>query len=839
MRVSETAAKRVTQTVVLMAMAALLAPAALAEGTNGEELLAQGRSGLQRGDHAGAAGHLRAALETTSLGDQERGTAQFLLGVALRRAGEDAAAVPALEAALTAAKSGVYATSLADELHFELANALAATGAIDAALKHFEAVMGASRSPHRADAALRKARLLGASGKSARKALKAYEYYVETWPAAPRSRDARLEWAKLLMANKSESKARRHLERLVAEAPQSRAGLVAALQLKKLGATEPSRFQRLLLLEATLGERRFAEAIEPLERLRADSAAAKDRAVERDTVKLLVRALSETRREKEALEMLPALRRLGGTLPSVDRRMMWTALSGDFEGAERMVLKRHKFKKNDWYWRRLGNLRFSFGRYEGAFKAFKRAHGAKTKKVDGQEVEDLTPKMAWALIGMGKPKRALWYMRRRNPRGRRNKQGARYWLGRAHQLSGNTQAALASFDALADAAPYEYYGILAHSRALEMRGDAPGLTAVAEGIGPLLLGPDNEAGSLKPSGTILWTPASLDAKFDQAPRPQPRSTQLAALENLAQKWGALLPEVRRSLEYAQLGFRDKAIAELRVVNSDLRSVRRKGPYSLLKRGRNDLLDNRRAAAARGGARLSAGKRKQKNKSAWIIKRNRREIRNDLRAAQVGLGDPYGLRRQAFESGRIPRKAEDIGLWRRIYPVAFPNLVSLFSDHHRVPPYFLYGIMTVESTFHPCAVSVANAYGLLQVIPRTGRRIADSLGYSEFSPELLLEPEVSIYFGSYYLGALLRKFRGQELLAAAAYNAGPHRVDRWLRQNPNRNMDLFVEQIPYGQTRGYARSVLEKVARYRRTYHGEERVYVSNRLASESSLQPNY
>ena len=148
-------------------------------------------------------------------------------------------------------------------------------------------------------------------------------------------------------------------------------------------------------------------------------------------------------------------------------------------------------------------------------------------------------------------------------------------------------------------------------------------------------------------------------------------------------------------------------------------------------------------------------------------------------------------------------------------------------------------MSVESTFHPHPVSIANAYGLLQVIPRTGRRLASELNYTEFSPELLLKPEVSVYFGSYYLGKLLEKFRGQELLAAAAYNAGPHRIESWIRANPNRPMDLFVENIPYREARGYARSVLERIAHYRRLYHGETHIYASNHLNPDCLAHPNY
>ena len=74
-------------------------------------------------------------------------------------------------------------------------------------------------------------------------------------------------------------------------------------------------------------------------------------------------------------------------------------------------------------------------------------------------------------------------------------------------------------------------------------------------------------------------------------------------------------------------------------------------------------------------------------------------------------------------------------------------------------------------------------------------------------ELLLKPEVSIYFGTHYLGSLLKKFQGQELLAAAAYNAGPHRIEGWLRANPTRPMDVFVEEIPKTGTGKFDKKVV--------------------------------
>ncbi|TNF33434.1 MAG: hypothetical protein EP329_08295, partial [Deltaproteobacteria bacterium] len=225
-------------------------------------------------------------------------------------------------------------------------------------------------------------------------------------------------------------------------------------------------------------------------------------------------------------------------------------------------------------------------------------------------------------------------------------------------------------------------------------------------------------------------------------------------------------------------------------------------------------------------------------AARAFSRNAGPLRQALREAQRALADPYALRRGAYEEGGFD-DGPGSKAWRDSYPIAYPALVSAFSRQFHVPPYYVYAIMTVESAFHPHAISVSDAYGLLQMIPRTGRRVAAELGYGEFRPELLLRPPVNIYFGTYYLASALNKFEGQEPLAAAAYNAGPHRVAAWLLARGEGPMDMFIEEIPFGQTRSYAKSVLKHLARYRAIYHDEPHTYVSNAIARDFAAEPNY
>jgi soluble lytic murein transglycosylase len=95
---------------------------------------------------------------------------------------------------------------------------------------------------------------------------------------------------------------------------------------------------------------------------------------------------------------------------------------------------------------------------------------------------------------------------------------------------------------------------------------------------------------------------------------------------------------------------------------------------------------------------------------------------------------------------------------------------------------------------------------MQMMPDTGAEMAAKLGETWQGEAQLFKPEVNIRYGSYYYAELLRRFNGHFALATAAYNAGPGRVGKWL---PNRQMsaDMWVETIPYKETRKYVTSVL--------------------------------
>src|SRR5690606_1961823 len=108
---------------------------------------------------------------------------------------------------------------------------------------------------------------------------------------------------------------------------------------------------------------------------------------------------------------------------------------------------------------------------------------------------------------------------------------------------------------------------------------------------------------------------------------------------------------------------------------------------------------------------------------------------------------------------------------------------------------------------------AGARGLVQIMPATGRSLAQRAGIINYTPAMLDEPETNLRLGASYLGFLKARFDGRWPLAPSAYNAGQGNVDRWLRRDELGELDLFVEAIPFSETRRYTRRVIQSYAAY--------------------------
>ncbi|XKE46417.1 transglycosylase SLT domain-containing protein [Halomonas organivorans] len=143
-------------------------------------------------------------------------------------------------------------------------------------------------------------------------------------------------------------------------------------------------------------------------------------------------------------------------------------------------------------------------------------------------------------------------------------------------------------------------------------------------------------------------------------------------------------------------------------------------------------------------------------------------------------------------------------WR--FPEAYRSDFLRWGETHGVDPYLLMGIARRESAYNPEALSPAGARGLMQLMPGTAAQVSRRLGLADPGRFGVLDPAVNIRLGSAYIGEMLDRYGGNRLAATAAYNAGPHRVDRWLERAPEA-FDLFVESIPFRETRRYVQAVL--------------------------------
>jgi len=158
-------------------------------------------------------------------------------------------------------------------------------------------------------------------------------------------------------------------------------------------------------------------------------------------------------------------------------------------------------------------------------------------------------------------------------------------------------------------------------------------------------------------------------------------------------------------------------------------------------------------------------------------------------------------------------------WENAYPRAYRDLIEKYQALGANPEGYLYSIMRKESGFNPHDLSYADAQGLLQMIPATTLRVAKELKIP-YDPGRLYEPAYNIQTGSWYIGHLLQKFKGQVPIGAGSFNSGPRPVMKWVDQYGDREIDELVELVPYTQTREYMKKVTENFARYQYLYEGK-------------------
>jgi soluble lytic murein transglycosylase len=158
------------------------------------------------------------------------------------------------------------------------------------------------------------------------------------------------------------------------------------------------------------------------------------------------------------------------------------------------------------------------------------------------------------------------------------------------------------------------------------------------------------------------------------------------------------------------------------------------------------------------------------------------------------------------------------IWEIFYPLGYWETIERYSAERGLDPFLVAALIRQESTFNPSVKSHAGARGLMQILPSTGRLLArqEKLRYNLSD---LYDPEINIRYGTRYLKDVLGSFGGRVDYALASYNAGPHRVKRWTGMDLNIPPEVFIEEIPFDETRDYVKLVLRNEMLYRRLYGG--------------------
>jgi soluble lytic murein transglycosylase len=195
--------------------------------------------------------------------------------------------------------------------------------------------------------------------------------------------------------------------------------------------------------------------------------------------------------------------------------------------------------------------------------------------------------------------------------------------------------------------------------------------------------------------------------------------------------------------------------------------------------------------------------------AWLL-----QARGEYRPAINAMKRAYP-QYMTRDGDQLPLEAK-----RVIFPLDYWPIIQRNANARALDPYLIAALVAQESTFDPDVRSAANAYGLMQIVPATGKRLARSLGIRKFSTGKLTDPETNVKLGTFYFKGLVNQFGGEHF-ALASYNAGESRVERWIAERGPLPQDEFIDDIPFPETQLYVKKILGTAEDYRQLY-GERR-----------------
>lgn len=182
----------------------------------------------------------------------------------------------------------------------------------------------------------------------------------------------------------------------------------------------------------------------------------------------------------------------------------------------------------------------------------------------------------------------------------------------------------------------------------------------------------------------------------------------------------------------------------------------------------------------------------------------RYLSNDDKIQAAILAHRWGWHSRAITVAASLGEYDDLSIR---YPLPYQTTFEEYSTRANIASTWAYGIARSESLFMRDARSSAGAIGLMQLMPATGRDVAKEIKLPYSGLATLVDPKSNIHLGTTYLGQMAERYGGNRVLATAAYNAGPHQVDRWLPKDNSIDARIWIENIPFNETRQYVKRVL--------------------------------
>jgi soluble lytic murein transglycosylase-like protein/tetratricopeptide (TPR) repeat protein len=434
--------------------------------------------------------------------------------------------------------------------------------------------------------------------------------------------------------------------------------------------------------------------------------------------------------------------------------------------------------------------------------------------------------VAWTTFRLGELALAVELFSEIIGDGVEHKHAASYYLARTHQKLGDSVSATEQYSATLTEVPNSWYGELSRIRINEIQGQRSGSVGgtVDSGDGrweastpdepALRLAPytpinnaerriprRETAGSIAVTGAPIYSQQIDWGQFGNDNRPYqnpPRQAQVATSAT-----AAAIPDSYSNNQYfnprgAENSF-DRFVQDNKHIWNNLPAIQglaSVGLYELAGPMMEAIRNEHREARQEQSPRASIVRTAVVSAARW--RDASRHTRDHSTVARSTRQPPGGQ--------HVVDATDPAALWLN-FPTAHISTLTEHGEDFGIDPLLALSLVRQESLYQASAESRVGANGLMQVMPITGTRVSLDLGES-FSPAQLNLPNTNIRYGTWYLSQLMNRFEDCWPMALAAYNAGPMNVSSWFSPwTGNIDLDDFVEQIPFRETREYVKSVI--------------------------------